>query len=217
MDVSDGLLTDLQKLCAASRCGARLDHRCAAAHLRRCASCSTRTTAIDYALAGGDDYELIFTLPPDRAADAAGAPRSGSAADQHRSHHRGQRRAVRAARRAVHAAAHRLRSLRRRRVVMSAQTAAAEWSADPRADARPDSSARVRLRLGPRAARAGHFRDAGRGADRAGRDAIRLRGAPGLRHRRDRWPASGCAGRARAGSGCTIIQGSSGTRSRDIP
>jgi thiamine-monophosphate kinase len=23
-------------------------------------------TALDYALAGGDDYELIFTLPPDR-------------------------------------------------------------------------------------------------------------------------------------------------------
>ena len=65
MDVSDGLLTDLAKLCAASRCGARLDINTlplSAAMLEL----FDEAAAIDYALAGGDDYELIFTLPPDR-------------------------------------------------------------------------------------------------------------------------------------------------------
>ena len=65
MDVSDGLLTDLAKLCAASRCGARLDINTlplSAAMLEL----FDEDAAIDYALAGGDDYELIFTLPPDR-------------------------------------------------------------------------------------------------------------------------------------------------------
>lgn len=65
MDVSDGLLTDLQKLCAASRCGARLDIDALppSAAMRELFDADA---AIDYALAGGDDYELIFTLPPDR-------------------------------------------------------------------------------------------------------------------------------------------------------
>jgi thiamine-monophosphate kinase len=65
MDVSDGLLTDLAKLCAASRCSARLDINAlplSAAMLEL----FDEDAAIDYALAGGDDYELIFTLPPDR-------------------------------------------------------------------------------------------------------------------------------------------------------
>jgi thiamine-monophosphate kinase len=65
MDVSDGLLTDLQKLCAASHCGAvlEIDALPASAAMRELFD---EDTTIDYALAGGDDYELIFTLPPDR-------------------------------------------------------------------------------------------------------------------------------------------------------
>lgn len=62
MDVSDGLYGDLQKLCAASGVGARLDLEClpvstglAARHDR--ASCER------FVLFGGDDYELLFTLP----------------------------------------------------------------------------------------------------------------------------------------------------------
>jgi thiamine-monophosphate kinase len=68
MDVSDGLLTDLQKLCAASRCGARLDIDALppSAAMRELFDADT---AIDYALAGGDDYELIFTVPPDRLSE----------------------------------------------------------------------------------------------------------------------------------------------------
>ena len=68
MDVSDGLLTDLQKLCAASHCGAVLDVDAlpASAAMRELFDADT---AIDYALAGGDDYELLFTLPPERLPD----------------------------------------------------------------------------------------------------------------------------------------------------
>jgi thiamine-monophosphate kinase len=62
MDISDGLLADLDKLCAASRCGALIDIDA----LPR--SAALRATfdeeiCVDYALAGGDDYEIIFTVP----------------------------------------------------------------------------------------------------------------------------------------------------------
>jgi thiamine-monophosphate kinase len=63
MDVSDGLLTDLDKLATASACGARIDIDSlplSSALLQT----FDRETCIDYALAGGDDYELLFTLPP---------------------------------------------------------------------------------------------------------------------------------------------------------
>jgi thiamine-monophosphate kinase len=67
MDVSDGLVTDLKKLCAASGCGAQLDvdalpESPAMRELFEADDCW------QYALAGGDDYELLFTLPPERAA-----------------------------------------------------------------------------------------------------------------------------------------------------
>jgi thiamine-monophosphate kinase len=68
MDVSDGLLGDLRKLCAASGVAARVrlealpvSTRLAARHVKdRCER---------FVLHGGDDYELLFTLP------AAGAAR----------------------------------------------------------------------------------------------------------------------------------------------
>jgi thiamine-monophosphate kinase len=63
MDVSDGLLTDLQKLCAASHCGALLNVDALPASLPM-RELFDEDTAVDYALAGGDDYELLFTLPP---------------------------------------------------------------------------------------------------------------------------------------------------------
>jgi thiamine-monophosphate kinase len=67
MDVSDGLYGDLQKLCAASGVGARLDlgrvpvsGSLAARHDR--AGCER------FVLFGGDDYELLFTVPEAAAA-----------------------------------------------------------------------------------------------------------------------------------------------------
>jgi thiamine-monophosphate kinase len=68
MDVSDGLLIDLQKLCAASHCGALLSID-ALPPSRAMQELFDEDTAIDYALAGGDDYELLFTLPPDELPD----------------------------------------------------------------------------------------------------------------------------------------------------
>lgn len=66
MDVSDGLLGDLAKLCKASGVGARLDlgrlpvsRELARAHAPQ--DCER------FVLQGGDDYELLFTLPPDAA------------------------------------------------------------------------------------------------------------------------------------------------------
>ena len=68
MDVSDGLLTDLQKLCAASHCGALLSIDALPPSLAM-QELFDADTAIDYSLAGGDDYELLFTLPPDKLPD----------------------------------------------------------------------------------------------------------------------------------------------------
>jgi thiamine-monophosphate kinase len=65
MDISDGLLTDLDKLCAASRCGARVDVDALPLSAALRASFS-REQCRDFALAGGDDYELLFTIPPHR-------------------------------------------------------------------------------------------------------------------------------------------------------
>jgi thiamine-monophosphate kinase len=61
MDLSDGLSTDLARLCAASRVGARISAgripkvRVPETLVRR------RINALDLALHGGDDYQLLFT------------------------------------------------------------------------------------------------------------------------------------------------------------
>jgi thiamine-monophosphate kinase len=66
MDVSDGLLTDLQKLCSASGCGARLDLD-ALPRSPQMRELFGPQACDDYALAGGDDYELLFTVPHERS------------------------------------------------------------------------------------------------------------------------------------------------------
>lgn len=62
MDVSDGLLGDLARLCAASGVGARLEleRLPVSAELERRVDPADRERFI---LHGGDDYELLFTLP----------------------------------------------------------------------------------------------------------------------------------------------------------
>jgi len=66
MDISDGLSSDLRRLCAASRVGARLE-------MERIPRVGIPDDAlfqgidsIRLALHGGDDYELLFTVPPRR-------------------------------------------------------------------------------------------------------------------------------------------------------
>ena len=83
MDVSDGLLGDLAKLTTASRVGARLDlERLPVEPLL--AVGHDRSQAERYVLHGGDDYELLFTLP----VDAADARAQEIAAEAHCAIHR---------------------------------------------------------------------------------------------------------------------------------
>lgn len=62
IDVSDGLLADLGHICQQSKCGARIDVECLP-------QSDAMTKLFDigeserFALAGGDDYELLFTVP----------------------------------------------------------------------------------------------------------------------------------------------------------
>lgn len=64
IDVSDGLLGDLEKLAAASSVGAilNLDKLSLSSALARCFAGDARKLA----LTGGDDYELCFTVVPNR-------------------------------------------------------------------------------------------------------------------------------------------------------
>ena len=62
MDVSDGLLTDLRKLCASSRCGATIQLESLPAS-EALSNVFGESRAEEFALQGGDDYELLFTVP----------------------------------------------------------------------------------------------------------------------------------------------------------
>ena len=64
VDVSDGLLGDLGHVLKASGLGARIEAS-AALGLLACADAPlSPAQRLDFALAGGDDYELAFTAPP---------------------------------------------------------------------------------------------------------------------------------------------------------
>jgi thiamine-monophosphate kinase len=69
IDVSDGLLADLGHVCSASGVGAEIDVDA----LPRSSALLTlfAEDARDFAMAGGDDYELCFTVPAERAAAVA--------------------------------------------------------------------------------------------------------------------------------------------------
>jgi thiamine-monophosphate kinase len=80
MDVSDGLLGDLGKLCAQSKVSARIEAKAlplsaAARQALRCES-----ALIEKVATGGDDYEILCAVPPEhvqefrKAAEAAAVP-----------------------------------------------------------------------------------------------------------------------------------------------
>lgn len=79
IDVSDGLLADLGHIVAQSKASAEIEYAALprSAALRACAD---SVLADQCLLAGGDDYELVFTAAPDRRApieaeaDGAGVP-----------------------------------------------------------------------------------------------------------------------------------------------
>ena len=71
IDVSDGLLIDLSRLCNESRVGARLyeEKIPISAEMRKAASC-LGLSPLTLALSGGEDYELLFTAPPGKKVKA---------------------------------------------------------------------------------------------------------------------------------------------------
>jgi thiamine-monophosphate kinase len=76
MDLSDGLRTDLARLCATSGVGATIDPRA----LPLAESLAGRADALDHAVAFGDDYELLFaTDAPSAAVEALAAAHGTSA------------------------------------------------------------------------------------------------------------------------------------------
>jgi len=80
IDVSDGLLGDLGHILKQSAVGARIATESAAGLIGAAGAALPVDQRIEYVLAGGDDYELLFTAPTARrgaveaAAQAAGTP-----------------------------------------------------------------------------------------------------------------------------------------------
>ncbi|MEX2203763.1 MAG: thiamine-phosphate kinase [Actinomycetota bacterium] len=68
MDLSDGLAKDLSRLCLASGVGARIDLAAVpVAEPLRAGAASLGVDALELALGGGEDYELVATLDPSDA------------------------------------------------------------------------------------------------------------------------------------------------------
>ena len=74
IDVSDGLLADLGHILEASGVGASSTPRGSAVRRR-----PRRARCAEAALAGGDDYELLFTAPAGRRAEIAALATAGGA------------------------------------------------------------------------------------------------------------------------------------------
>jgi thiamine-monophosphate kinase len=80
MDVSDGLAGDLAKLCRASGVAAEIDVARVPLSDAAHAALAAEPALIETVLSGGDDYEIVLTLPPERlapfgtAAARAGVP-----------------------------------------------------------------------------------------------------------------------------------------------
>jgi thiamine-monophosphate kinase len=78
MDLSDGLSTDLARLCAASQVGAKI-YASKVPHVVIPAAAAGKLTKrklnpLQLALHGGEDYELLFTVPPRQAKKLNRAP-----------------------------------------------------------------------------------------------------------------------------------------------
>jgi thiamine-monophosphate kinase len=68
LDISDGLVVDLERLLESSGVGARLQAERIPVSAEARALKDGRT-ALDHALSDGEDYELLFTVPAARVAD----------------------------------------------------------------------------------------------------------------------------------------------------
>ena len=80
MDISDGLAGDLGKLCRASAVAAEIDVARVPLSDAAHSAIAAEPTLTETALTGGDDYEIVLTLTPEKlaafraAGDAAGVP-----------------------------------------------------------------------------------------------------------------------------------------------
>lgn len=75
IDVSDGLLADLGHVAAQSRLAAEVEYE-AIPRAAAIAGCPDRALADECMLAGGDDYELVFTASPEKRGDVEAAGRA---------------------------------------------------------------------------------------------------------------------------------------------
>lgn len=80
LDVSDGLVADLGHLCTASGTGARIEVAQVPLSPAGAACVASDPTLQAAILGGGDDYELLFSAPPDRAAAVEAAARAADVA-----------------------------------------------------------------------------------------------------------------------------------------
>jgi thiamine-monophosphate kinase len=80
MDVSDGLAGDLAKLCAASGAAAKIDVALVPLSDAAKVVISADPTMLEAALTGGDDYEILCTVPPDKAAGFLAAAKAANVA-----------------------------------------------------------------------------------------------------------------------------------------
>ena len=80
MDVSDGLVGDFGKLCAASEVSAEIEVARVPLSEAARATVASEASAIERVLTGGDDYEIVCTIPPEPPGGIPGRCRSGACA-----------------------------------------------------------------------------------------------------------------------------------------
>lgn len=71
LDISDGLVADLAHLCAVSGVGAEVDAGLVPLSAAGRAALAQDEGLLERVLTGGDDYELLFAVPPDKVAEIA--------------------------------------------------------------------------------------------------------------------------------------------------
>lgn len=70
LDVSDGVASEVRHICAASRVGARVDSDLLPILPDTCATAAAvGYSGLDCGLSGGEDFELLFALPPEHEQD----------------------------------------------------------------------------------------------------------------------------------------------------
>lgn len=73
IDISDGLASELHHLCAASGCGVEIEADLIPISQEvRGLSTALKLSALDLALGGGEDFELLYTLAPEKKSQIVG-------------------------------------------------------------------------------------------------------------------------------------------------